>query len=66
MSIERVYYCDGPDCLTHSRTASLSLPAGFFRVDEGEGHEHHFCSWDCILRYAATMPAMEVIPAAGD
>ena len=66
MSIERVYHCDGPDCETHARTAARGLPRTFLRVTETEGGSLHFCSWDCVMRLAATFPPTEVIPAGGD
>jgi hypothetical protein len=62
MSIERIYYCDGPDCERHVRTGGTH-PPGFLTVAEGADHAAHFCSWDCILRYAAEKPPEEVIPA---
>lgn len=63
MSIERVYYCDGPDCDRHARTAS-TRPDSFLTVSEGAGRSH-FCSWDCVLRHAAEKPPSEVIPTPG-
>ena len=65
MAIERVIYCDGPDCDTHIRTASLGrVPIGFIEAHEGT-HEgvviHEFCGWDCVMRFAATLPAPEII-----
>lgn len=66
MSIERTYYCEGPECQTHARTLSPPpyLPAGFLRVEEWRGHEvgeHHFCSWDCCIKFGAQIPPMETI-----
>lgn len=62
MSIERVFYCDGPECEGHVRTAS-TRPATFITVTEGAGRSLHFCTWDCLLRVAAEKPPTEVIPA---
>jgi len=66
MAVERVIHCDGPDCPTHIRTATPPpyLPRGYLLVQEGrpEGRsERHFCSWECVLRYAAKLPPPEVI-----
>ena len=63
MSIERIFYCDGPDCDRHTRTAS-SRSVTFLTVTEGTSRSLHFCSWDCILRHAAEKPPTEVIQAA--
>jgi hypothetical protein len=63
MSIERIFYCDGPDCERHVRTAS-PRSSSFLTVTEGAGRSLHFCSWDCVLRHAAEKPPTEVIPMA--
>jgi len=58
MSIERIFYCDGPECERHVRTAALrSL---FLTVTEGS-KTLHFCGWDCILRHAAAKEPETVI-----
>jgi hypothetical protein len=69
MSVERTYYCDGPPdpdsdedrCLTHASTASPPpyLPRGIIEVREvcDQSIEPlHFCSWDCLMKYAAAQP----------
>jgi hypothetical protein len=73
MAIERIYYCDAPPsadqpslddgdrCPTHARTAGSGLPMGFLKVT-AFGRPLHFCSWDCVLRYAAEQPPVERIP----
>lgn len=63
MSIERVYYCDGPDCENHARTAGDLPPTSFLAVREDTAASHHFCGWDCLLKFAATKPPIEAIPA---
>jgi hypothetical protein len=72
MAISRIYYCDAPvsadrpnphgenRCPTHARTAGSGLPMGFLKVT-GFGGPLHFCSWDCVLRYAAEQPPVERI-----
>lgn len=67
MAIERIYHCDGPDCEVHVRTATPPpyLPVGFYELRERapvEPGTWHFCSWDCLMKYAAKQPAQEVIP----
>jgi hypothetical protein len=64
MSIERIFYCDGPDCENHARTVGDLPPASFLAVREDSDHSQHFCGWDCLLKFAATKPPAEVIPAA--
>ena len=73
MAIDRIYYCDAPPsadqpssdgddrCPTHARTADSGLPMGFLKVT-GFERPLHFCSWDCVLRYAAAQPPVERIP----
>lgn len=74
MSVERIYYCEGPDCggegglkgghsSTHIRTAipPPHLPAGFLEV-RGDGGPSHFCTWGCLMKFAATIPPSETIP----
>lgn len=77
MSIERTYYCEGPDCggegglrgghtSAHCTTATPPphLPSGFVEVREGgagEPESHHFCGWECVMKYAAKLPPPEVI-----
>lgn len=61
MSIERIFYCDWRECETHMQTTS-TRPMSFLTVTEGAGRSQHFCSWDCILKHAAEIPPVEVIP----
>jgi hypothetical protein len=65
MSIERVYYCDGPECEGHARTAGAQPPTGFLTVGEGADPERHFCTWDCLMKFAAARPLPEVVPLGG-
>jgi hypothetical protein len=62
MSIERVFHCDWRECEAHARTASTRPPVVFITVTEGAGRSAHFCSWDCILKFAAEKPPAEAIP----
>ncbi len=62
MSIERIFYCDGPDCERHVRTALSRPQAGYVFVTEGGPDATlHFCNWDCVLKYAATKPPVEIV-----
>ncbi len=65
MSIERIFYCDGPECDCHVRTASKRPQGGFLFVEEDGPTVLHFCTWDCVLKYAATLPPSEVVLAGG-
>lgn len=50
--IERIYYCDGPDCEREWRKQAhreLEMP-----VITNAGPTLHFCGWDCVLKFAAT------------
>ena len=77
MSIDRIYYCDGPNCggeggkdsrdssPVHAQTATPPphLPSGFMELRGGQRSEDaHFCSWDCLMQYAAKHPPDEQIP----
>lgn len=62
MAIERIFYCDGPDCERHVQTAARRPAGGFvFVCESGSAATLHFCTWDCVLRFAAAKPALEVI-----
>ena len=64
MSIERVFHCDGPDCQVHIRTMAARPATGFLTATEqwpGRRATHHFCSWDCVLRFAAAKTPLEAI-----
>jgi hypothetical protein len=68
MAIERTYHCEAPDesCPVHQRTGTPPphLPLGWIEtrtVCNGEECLHHFCSWDCCMKYAAAQPVAEVI-----
>jgi hypothetical protein len=65
MSIERVFHCDGPECNRHVRTAAARATT-IITVTEGAGRSLHFCTWDCVLRHAATKPPAEVDSLSGD
>lgn len=78
MSVERTYYCEGPSCGDvesdgPSRNVTTAqeppyLPVGLIETRErldGEDHLHHFCSWDCLMKYAAKQPVPERIDFDG-
>jgi hypothetical protein len=62
--VERTYHCEGPGCEAHAKTADPPpyLPRGFVATREVAGvgvEDHHFCGWDCLMRYAAQFPPPE-------
>ena len=66
MSVQRTYYCDGPDCGAHATTATPPpyLPTGFLGVVEhcpGGNAEYQFCGWECAMKYGSSRPAPEFI-----
>jgi hypothetical protein len=61
VSITRTFHCDGPDCERHVQTQRETPPV-FLTVHEFEGPTLHFCTWDCVLRHAATMEPETVVP----
>jgi len=58
MSIERIFYCDGPECEHHVRSSGRS---SFLTITERNERTLHFCGWDCILRHAAAKEPETVI-----
>jgi len=65
MSVGRIFYCDCGDCDSHTRTADIAPRMSFLTVTEDAGRTLHFCSWDCVLRYAAEIPPVEIVSASG-
>jgi hypothetical protein len=64
VAVERTFYCDGPDCEGHIRTMADFPSDGFIKTYErwpGFDAEHHFCTWDCLLRFAAARPPVTVV-----
>jgi hypothetical protein len=61
MSIRRVYSCDWRECNHHVQTDSVRSSL-FLTLTEGIGGSLHFCTWDCVLKYAAEKPPCEMIP----
>ena len=55
------YHCEGPDCTTHIASAARRAPVrGFIEVRENVGDDilvHDFCSWDCVMKFAAKIDA---------
>ena len=67
MAIERTFYCDAPECDGHVRTAGRRTAPGMITAKDRMGGPTatlHFCSWDCVLKYAATVEPVETIPFA--
>jgi hypothetical protein len=63
MSIDRIYQCDWRECETHARAASNRPPTAFITVAEDAGRStQHFCTWDCLLKFAGEKPPVEVVP----
>jgi hypothetical protein len=70
MSVQRTFTCDGPDCgdgTPLNVTTHAEHPPTFITTFEEPGfaheprHEMHFCSWDCVLKYAAKVEPSEII-----
>jgi hypothetical protein len=56
--IQQTYHCDGPDC-ERNWAGTAHAEHGLSVV--GKGWDLHFCGWDCVLRYGATIEPEEVI-----
>ena len=68
MKEQRTVYCEAPDCENNADTANdlPYVPRGWIRLIEslpsgGGIDEVRCCSWDCVLKLAATVPPMEII-----
>lgn len=68
MTVERIFRCEGPDCERWVQTQRLRPPV-FVTVLENDGFgvedEHHFCSWDCVLRYSGQKEPEQIIRLDG-
>lgn len=52
-------HCDGPGC----DTWTTGTTGAFIRVEEfGARTEFDFCTWDCLLKFAANVEPTVVIP----
>lgn len=63
MSVERTFHCDWHECDCHERTVERH-PRVFLTVTEPPDQTLHFCTWDCLLRFAGQKPPVEVSPLA--
>lgn len=69
MAVEYRFKCNGPDC-EHWHETQYPISGVFILVREpGDTGiaptELHFCSWDCVLRFAGQIEPSEVIPLHG-
>lgn len=56
-------HCDGPECNTWVKTDMIA-DSGFYTIFDGvypsqAYYVGHFCSWDCIMKHAASKPPLE-------
>jgi hypothetical protein len=69
LAIERIFYCDGPECETHIRTMAHRPATAFITATEqwpGRKATHHFCTWDCAMKCAVAKSPLEVVPWSDD
>jgi hypothetical protein len=62
VTIERTWYCDAEGCDAHVRGVARRAPSGFLTVTGDRMGLHHFCGWDCAMKFAAAQEPMTVIP----
>jgi hypothetical protein len=62
VTIERTFYCDAPECSGYAKTTTPRAPYGMLTVSGSHMGVHHFCSWDCVLKYAAAREPVETVP----
>jgi hypothetical protein len=72
MSIKRIFTCDAEDCENKVQTQAEHPPT-FVTVFDEPGypheprHEFHFCTWDCLMKYAAKFePPIVIEPGEGE
>jgi hypothetical protein len=62
---EHVYYCNRDGCDSHQTSTAAAPITGWLLVVERapsrEPEQLDFCSWDCLMQYAATIPPPETI-----
>lgn len=65
MSLGRTFYCDQEDCGAswgaNAGSTQAACPGLLTVTQSGRGRATHFCSWDCLMKYAAKIPAPEII-----
>lgn len=62
MSVEHTYRCDGPECGNHGLSQKDRPPFFITTYDfefDGVSAVSHFCSWDCLMKFAAKIPPPE-------
>lgn len=70
MKIEHVFHCELVECNTHIRTASAAPSCGLLVTElpwsgVQDQDSRWFCSWECVMRFAAAMPPAELIGSDG-
>jgi hypothetical protein len=60
VTIERIFYCDGPGCDRCVRTSEGRPRSGLLTIT-GDGRPLHFCGWDCVLRHAGAKEPEQVV-----
>jgi len=64
VSIDRIFRCDWKECDGHVLTArTCPSGSGFLTITEHSvgAEDLHFCSWDCVLRFAAAIEPIETV-----
>lgn len=63
VTIHRTFHCDGPECVRQVSENAHREPGGRMLTMTGwTPAALHFCTWDCVLRYAAPIPPETIIP----
>lgn len=53
MSIKKI--CDTKDCISRARPDEVGGPGMWITVKNGDLFDLHFCSWNCLHMYAASV-----------
>ncbi len=58
---DHIYRCENPGCDTWQQSADPAPITGWLLTHE-RGVERDFCSWECAIRYGASLPPVERVP----
>ena len=52
----RAIHCDGPSCVTWAKEEDVNFFELYF-----EEEDYAFCSWDCLIKFAAVRRPIEEV-----
>lgn len=55
-TMTKAIHCDGPSCITWTKEEEVNFFELYF-----ENEDYAFCSWDCLIKFAAIRKPIEEI-----